>query len=179
MSSYFAGYLVEGDAAGFYERITADLARRFSIRNLALKAPPHITLKPPFDTDDIAPFQTRMVELASGIAPPLSLRGFGSFRKGTIFLDVVGSPALEQALTQAVEGLASSGEAGRPLATPIHPHVSIARHLREDRFDAIWDYLQTLSPPSFDLAFDNLTLFTHDGAGWQVEASVPIPERGS
>jgi 2'-5' RNA ligase len=49
-----------------------------------------------------------------------------------------------------------------------HPHLTIAYGNSKESFDGIWDYLQSLPVPKFDMKFDNVSLLKKVGGLWEV-----------
>lgn len=168
---YFAGYLLEGEAAAFYNTLAADLAARFGIRNLAEYIPPHFTLKAPFETRDIAPFKEQLSALAAEETPvTFLLEGFGRFReKGVIFF-YIGGEKLWECLPRIVECIAPFGDNRKELNSEVlKTHISVARRVEEPLRDEIWRYVKNLPKPRFELRFDNIALFRFEEGKWMVE----------
>ena len=78
----------------FVRRKEIDLAKRFNtIRGLL--QPPHITIKWPFETESIAPFEAYCKKLVEEIKPfDIEVNGYGFFEPKAIFLKVVSSKDL-------------------------------------------------------------------------------------
>ena len=54
---YFIGYVIKGEAGEYLYNLTREISTRFNVFALHKWAPPHITLKIPFDTpyiDDVS-----------------------------------------------------------------------------------------------------------------------------
>lgn len=167
---YFAGYLVGGEAAEYYAKIANDLAFRFGVRDLSERIPPHFTLKPPFTTDNLASFREALAALAGKEHPtPFVLEGLDSHSGGTVYLAVAQNAAFRRQAEKLVHALFPFGEHQKTLRLPFTPHVSIARYLTEEEKAKVLEYLGMLPSPRFELSFDNLTLFAHDGARWRAE----------
>ncbi len=169
---YFVGYLIEGEAAKYYQQITTDLAARFGIANLSLRIPPHFTFKPPFESDNINPFKKTLGDIASSqTSLPIDIDGFDRYGldSKTIYLNVRKDDGLNNKILKIIDQIKDFGEKKKPLPDNFRLHASIARHLTSEQSAAIWNYLQTLPPPHFELNFDNLTLFRLADKIWQTE----------
>lgn len=168
---FFTGYLIEGDAADYYKKLTEDLASRFGIDNLNEHIPPHFTFKPPFDTSNIEEFE-KMIEVLSKElkVQKIVIKGFErfDFESPTIFLNAQEDQELMIAIKKIVTTLKEYGENRNFLPDPFRLHASVARYLSKDQSDEIWSYLQTIPQPSFTLNFDNLTIFSKNGNKWEV-----------
>lgn len=165
MAPYFVGHLIEDSRAEYYGTLTADLAKRFGIEDLSKRIPAHLTLKPPFSPEDLSSFKREVEELATGTESlPLRISGFGRFGMRTIFLDIEADASLQNAAESVARSL------GAPIrSNPLHLHVSVARHLDQETFKDVWEYVQELPRPEFDTRFDNLTLFKKTGREWAIE----------
>ena len=160
--------LAEG-AQAYYEALTAELAHRFGIEDLARRSPAHATLKAPFETEEIDEFKEELRVLSERLRPvAFPIRGLASFGTKAIVLDVAADRELVESATAIVKTLAPFGTRAAVLPQPLHLHLSIARFLDPDTHARITAYLDTLPSPSFDLVFDNLTLFRHEGR-WLVD----------
>lgn len=168
---YFAGYLIEGEAGGYYKKVTADLSSHFGIKDLSKHIPPHLTLKPPFETEDITPFE----KIIEGLVEkeevlPFSIDEYGRFNleSETIFLSVQQQQNLQEKAEKILSTLADFGNNQKPVHLPLKLHASIARHLTPHKSQEIWEYVSSLPVPHFDLQFDNLTLFVFQNDNWEV-----------
>lgn len=165
---YFVGHLINGEAAEYYREITADLASRFGIKNLAEKLPPHLTLRAPFESDDIVQFERRVRRLAGQEKPMrFSIDGFGNFGDKTVFLSVKGA-GIKEKLEKIAKTLTDFDGGQKPMPTPLFSHISIARFLKPQEYGKIIEYLSRLPVPNFNLDFDNLTIFIRKENRWNI-----------
>lgn len=171
---YFIGCLIEKEPAWYYDAITADLARNFDITNLSETTPPHITIKPPFETEDLSAIETTLEQLADSIGKMhMRINGFGKFDETgkTIFLSVEMDPDDLQKIEIMIGSLEPLGN-GKTLPRPFHPHIAVARHLEPAQSKNAWNYLQNLPAPRFETNFSNLTLFRFDKPEWMIEKTL-------
>jgi 2'-5' RNA ligase len=174
MPRYYVGHLIKGDAAEYYKHITADLAERFGVKNLSEKAPPHFTFKAPFESSNIEEFEQKLGDVASRQKPaPLSIEGFGRMGK-TVFLAIKPDPELQKQANEIALALSQFGQSRRSVPIPLRFHVSVARFLKPKQLREIWDYVQTLPKPQFDVTFDGLALFVFVGRRWEIQSTWPF-----
>ncbi|HEY0010448.1 MAG TPA: 2'-5' RNA ligase family protein [Candidatus Paceibacterota bacterium] len=176
---YLLAHHIRGDAAGYYVRLTKDLEKRFGIPSLSRRSPAHITLKPPFETDDLEPVIGKLTQVSAFVPQlPLKIRGFETFRQKTIYLDVPMTPELQQWGTELASECAGLVD-GRAIPLPIKMHISVARKLAPGLYQRVMRYLGTLPIPEFDSVFDSVTLFQYVNNKWVVhrvfELSGPQP----
>jgi 2'-5' RNA ligase len=169
MKRYFIGYLIQGSAAEYYRKITADLSEKFGIKNLSLRLPPHFTFKPPFDADDLEDVKKFVDVLSKEVKNlPIVFDGFGRFSENnrTIFLKVREDEELLMSVEKIVDRLEKVGGNRLKIPKPVHLHASIARGLTPRQSKEIWAYLMTLPAPHFEMRFDNITVFELGESGW-------------
>jgi 2'-5' RNA ligase len=170
---YFVGYLIEGEAAYYYNYITTELSEKFHIKNLSERIQPHFTIKPPFESDNIEEFKKLLSQItADQKVFPICLKNFGRYSTDSPTFFISGN-ALKNNLKQIetiVDQLEPYGNNKKSLfKRPITLHCSVARHLLTEQSEEIWNYLQTLPPPQFDLKFDNLAFFRWKNTHWEID----------
>lgn len=166
---YFVGYLIEGEASDYYKKLTSDLEHRFGIKNLSSFIPPHFTFRIPFETEKIGDFEQHVDQLTTALkSTDITIKGFDKLegRRMTIFLSAT-SDAMQN-LEGVIDSLEAYDEAGKTPKRPLILHTSIARFLSPEQFEDIWNYLQTLPAPQFNLKFDNLTVFKLVDDIWEI-----------
>ncbi|MDQ3875649.1 MAG: 2'-5' RNA ligase family protein, partial [Actinomycetota bacterium] len=82
--------LLADDAHNAARRLAVELYERYRPANDGLLIPPHVTLKQPFETPELARCEELLDRVAADTAPfDLVLRGFGTFTaEGVVFIDV-------------------------------------------------------------------------------------------
>lgn len=138
----------------------------------ALKSPPHITLIPPFGSNqtDFSALQT----FAQAQEPfAVQLRHFNRFGSRVIFVDVLPEPPL--LACQAQLATFCHGRFGiKPDTRPFHPHMTVAfRDLQRAVFPAAWAYFST---QSYERTFtaEGVTILRHTGQRWVVEETFAL-----
>jgi 2'-5' RNA ligase len=175
-SRFFVGLLPPAEIQDYATQVIQELTDRYRTRTS--KAPPHITLQPPFlwPIEAISNLHTELESVASTQAPiPIKLSGFGVFAPRVLFINVVKTPELLQLQAQLMTHLETHLGIVDPVSKrrPFAPHLTIAsRNMTRQSFQAAW---AELSPRSVEFTFisDRLTLFLHNGQRWHVQAEFP------
>ena len=153
----------------FIRRIQIELNQNLGFR--ISRQSPHITIKAPFDVEEIALFSRYLEDLANEIQPfDLQLKGFGNFGEQVIFLDVEENNALSQLHWRILNDLESQ------FSIEKHPfegenvkfHASIAGYSNPADFKKAQNYLEKYQP-DFQFQVKTLGIFYHLGNdGWVV-----------
>lgn len=175
---YLIAHLLSGEAKAGHARIADELALRFKALPLRERIPPHITVKPPFETDESGIEEVERILRAFARherAAPICIRGFGRFGFKTIYLDVVKSPEAAALARRALATLA----ANLPWL-PRYPHegnklhASVARFLTRRQFRRIWRSVKDIQP-EFSFLFDSVAILKQEGKVWKVHALIALP----
>lgn len=174
---FFVAFLPPLEVDEYANSIIQELSDRYQTRTA--KAPPHITLQPPFEWSiEREPGLTKSLEtFAQGRSPvPITLRGFGAFRPRVLFINVLKSPelmALQAELMQHLEdslGIVDLKNKHRGFS----PHMTVAsRNMSPAVFHKAWADLEPRTP-SFEFLCDRLTLLLHQERGWEVQNQVEL-----
>jgi 2'-5' RNA ligase len=175
---YFIGSLLRGEVAEYYKVTCTDLANRFGIANVADIVPPHITIKTSFERPN-AEIIDEVLALNTEVKPiPISLSSWNHFGTRTIFMEgQKPDRALIEYTNTLLGKLRASGIPTSPEDREVHIRMSIARFLKPREFQDIWNYLQTVPAPKFDMTFDNVTIFykeNKDDKAWKVLKTFPL-----
>lgn len=175
---YFIGNQIRGEAAEYYKTTCEDFANRFGVENVAEIVPPHITVKSPFERPNTESIEEVLSLFTESPAIPFTLSGWNHFTNRTIFLDAPETSAELRNFIKAVQDkFRGMGIPVTPQETSSHIHMSVARFLRNDQYNAIWKYLQSTPSPKFDLMFDNLTIFVKERKeekSWKILKTFPL-----
>lgn len=143
------------------------------------KAPPHITLQPPFQwlLTRMADLEGCLAQVAHQSSPvPMVLSGFGAFAPRVLYINVLNTPellALQSTLMTTLERVLAISDA-RSKQRPFTPHLTIAsRNVTRQTFKQAWDDLQQRSVESsveWTFVSDRLTLLMHDGHRWHIHS---------
>jgi 2'-5' RNA ligase len=175
---YFIGNVIRGEAAEYFKATCADLATRFGIEDVSAIVAPHITVKAPFERSEVAMIDEVLSLVSEAPTIPLSLSKWSSFGTRTIFLDVVNPPVeLKDYMKSVLSKLRAMGINLNSQEFDPHIHMSLARFLKPDQFEKVWNYLSSMPAPQFDIRFDNLTIFQKErmeDKAWKVLKTFPL-----
>jgi 2'-5' RNA ligase len=176
-SRFFVGLMPPPAIQNYATQVIQELTDRYQTRTS--KAPPHITLQPPFlwPVDAIPNLHTGLQSAAHGHSPvPVVLSGFGAFAPRVLFINVLKTPELLQLQATLMRELETHLGIVDPVSKrrPFAPHLTVAsRNLTRQSFKQAWAELSTRSV-EFTFVGDRLTLFIHDGQRWHVQAEFPL-----
>ncbi len=173
---YFVAHLLSGDVERYYEALSREISRRFQTLPLHERVPAHITLKPPFETDEdgVQSVERALRSFARTIDPiPLTINGFGKFGFRTIYLNVNNEEAIE-----CVRKSVSFMNTHFPwMPHPIHegnkPHISVARFLDRTESRHIWRQLKD-SRVRFSTYIDNVAILRKEERKWRLHTLIPL-----
>lgn len=174
---YFIAHLLTGDAKQYHVGLTHGLALKYRIIPLHDRIPPHITVKPPFETDEagIAEVERILRSFAHHEHPlPLTIDGFGRFGFRTVYMDVYKNSEVVSLVRRAIHAL-NTHIAWMP-EYPLEGnklHASVARFLNRKQFRRIWRELRLLKP-RFESTFDNIVILKKEGRIWEVHSRIPF-----
>jgi 2'-5' RNA ligase len=181
MSRFFLAILPPPDIQDYANQIKQYFADRYASCG-AQKSPPHITLQPPFEWEDVNKtlLETFLQEFASRQSSvSIVLNGFDAFAPRVIFINVLQSQALLTLQKNLTADLAKTlGIIDQvSLSRPFSPHLTVAfRDLTKQNFQAAWREFQHRQL-HFEFTAVNLTLLHHDGKRWNVQSEFPLRAR--
>jgi 2'-5' RNA ligase len=176
---FFIALLPPAPVQAYATDVIRELSDRY--RSRTAKAPPHITLQPPFlwRLESVTDLETCLSAFAqSQPAIPITLSGFGAFAPRVLYINVLKSSELlsvqANLMAQLEEtlGIVDSQSKRRSFS----PHMTVAsRNLTRQTFQQAWTDLQP-RPVQFEFVSDRLTLLLHDGQCWQIRAEFPFSQ---
>lgn len=171
MSKYVLVYLPNKEVGEYNQRLIEEVGPKFGETfMLENPRPVHITLKSPFFMEDTSELENTIAgfvkkqKLAN-----IAVRGFGNFREKVTFLKTdfsIESLKMQKDLLEAVKVFPGI-ELGE-FDLDFKPHLTIAYGNTPETFGKIWNYLQSLPVPSYDMQFDNISLMKKFGNEWKV-----------
>ncbi|OHA80069.1 MAG: hypothetical protein A2747_00385 [Candidatus Yonathbacteria bacterium RIFCSPHIGHO2_01_FULL_44_41] len=169
---YFIAHLVKNPAAEYHRALVQYIAKRFDLKISAGYFPTHITLKAPFETQDITEAKDVLEKFtATHHALPFAVRGFGHFQNNVIFLDVELPQETSRAVKELQWALNSVPEIQWGEHEPLENlHITVAKKDIIKKFDNIWGYIEEKDIPQFDLLFDNIALLRFEDDVWIVDS---------
>jgi len=174
---FFVAFLPPPEVDAFARAVIQELGDRYHTRTA--KAPPHITLQPPFEWPlDALPALAKSLQsfAQTGTHTPIQLAGFGAFSQRVLYIKVLKTPELldlQASLMQHLEdtlGIVDLKNKRRGFS----PHMTVAsRNLYPDTFHRAWEELQPREV-NFEFVGDRLTLLVHRGYHWEHQQDFPL-----
>lgn len=166
--------LLNNECHNFIRQIQLELHDQFGFR-LSRQAP-HITVKSPFDTDDLNPFADYLERLAREVKPfEIIFDGFNYFTDQVLYLEVVENQQLTDLHWRILHDLKSDFglEAHDLEGKRMKFHASIAGFGHRAEYEWTREYLQKYQP-KFRFTADTFGLFYYldEGSGWIVNRRV-------
>ncbi|MCU0527460.1 MAG: 2'-5' RNA ligase family protein [Elainella sp. Prado103] len=157
-------------------RLIQDLSQRYHTRTA--KAPPHITLQPPFGwaptaLPDLTDYLTSFANNHPAI--PIELAGFGAFAPRVLYIHVAQTTQLMHQQAALMHGLEEHFGICDPHAQQrsFTPHLTLAsRHLTPQSFRQAWEDLQSQSLKA-NFVVNQLTLLRYE-QHWQVQSEFQL-----
>lgn len=174
---FFVALLPPAHVQDYAIDVIRELGDRYRTRTS--KAPPHITLKPPFDWPlATAPALKQQLQdfAQTQAAAPIRLSGFGAFAPRVLYVNVAKTPTLLMLQANLLAHLETSLGIVDPQSKrrPFAPHLTVAsRNLTRQTFTLAWADLQQ-RPVEFEFTVQTLTLLIHQGRQWDIHADVPL-----
>lgn len=171
---YIIAHLIEGEAKQRHEALTAELVEEFDIFPLHERIPPHLTLKRWWHSEDVNIQDVYKVLdefAATQPASPYKLADFGSFRDDVIYVDVQPSATMcetAQELIKALHKVPNLTFDEYDNGGDFHATVALGA-LKSFEFQPIWNYLQTIEQPNFNMSFDNIATLKRTEDVWEVD----------
>jgi 2'-5' RNA ligase len=172
-SRFFVALVPPLEIQAYANEVIQELSDRFQTRTS--KAPPHITLQPPFLwTVEAAPkLEECLRTFACGqLQVPVNLSGFSAFPPRVLYLNVLKTSGLLALQANLMAVLEKNLEIVDPVSKKraFSPHLTVAsRNLTHQTFKQAWSELQQRQV-EFEFVSDRLTLLIHDNQRWQVRA---------
>lgn len=136
-----------------------------------LKQPPHVTIKWPFEADDIKPFEEYCKDLAARTVPvQIIYDGYGMFDEA-FFLKVKSTPELVALHCQILDELKAFGVNKRPFEGPdqqFHTTLAMEDISYEDCVAALQESKSWEVPSPF--VSGKLALFRYTGEEWVIHS---------
>ena len=165
MAFYYLAWRPHQEIGNYATALIAELKDRFGHVGISRKAVgPHITLIPPFQTEHFEALKEVVKVTIAGMKPlQVRVNGFDCFnrRNKVIFLSIEAPPemlqlrnALAKELNAKISGLQKPFLQEKTLTW----HLTVAYREINDKFAAIWDYLQEKEKPILKESMDSLSI---------------------
>lgn len=137
----------------------------------ALTSPPHVTLFPPFQCDQVDYLKEILEKVAANMEPvEVYQDGFGSFPPKVIYINVEKSEELQAIHEKVVQALANELDIpnDRYGDKPYSPHMTLAtKDLTKENFKKAWPKFKD-QPFQARWTADAISLLKHNGKYWEV-----------
>jgi len=168
---YFIGHVIDGEAREYQRALIDELSRVFGIRNNNLRLEPHITIKAPFEFENIEEVENIIEEMIVELkSSEYKIEGFAHFNKRVVFLKVFESQMMVdvtrelQKKLRSVKRITFSAHEGKE---NIDFHATLCYSDRFN-FEKIFNFLSQKTKPSFKQRFNNITIFIKKGNRWEI-----------
>jgi len=168
---YVVVYLLRGKVQEYHEKLMKEVGPKFGedymIKN---PIPAHITLKSPFYLKNVNVLERTLKSFVRKYKPSrIEIRDFGNFDRFVSFLKIKFSKESKTMHKRLLKELTKiSGVELREFDINFKPHATIAYGNKKQTFDKIWEYLNKLNKPHFNLKFDNLTILKKPRKFWKI-----------
>ena len=167
--------IVNDSSHNFIRQIQVELNQELGFR--ISRQSPHVTIKTPFEVEEIEPLTQYLENLAKEIQPfPIRLKGFGYFGEQVIFLDVEEKDSLNQLHWRILNDLKEEFaiEPHQFEGDNVKFHASVAGYSDPEDFQNAQNYLKRYQP-DFQFQATTLGIFYHLGNdGWVVYRKISL-----
>lgn len=170
--------MLEGEAKAFHEAKGNELAERFRLIPTSLRNAPHLTLKAPFETDDVTPVDDLLDAFSMREHPqPFTLSGVGAFDLRVIYHGATFPDATRELVERFQDSLRTlPWLTFSPTETPITPHVTIAYPKNRIQAKDILARVTEESLPTFEVSLNHVALLHKPGNRWEVLRTYPLSQ---
>ncbi|MBU5593219.1 2'-5' RNA ligase family protein [Clostridium sp. MSJ-4] len=162
MKRYVIVCLIHGEAQEFHEKLVGDVCSRFNFR--PQKLPMHITLKAPFEIEDVSEIYKITEDFCSHKNRfNFIVKDFGHFRDNVIFMDIPYSKELSTLHKDYIKRLKgiSNLQWSKNEGENTKFHCTIVSRRISHKFKEAFDYVNNYSP-EFNVSFDNISIMEYN-----------------
>ena len=167
---YMLAHMLEGEAKEYHTELADRIAESFNLTPVGRHCDPRISLKAPFETNDVSDVTAAVSAFAmTEEATPFELTGFGSFEGRVVYKDIEApeeTVALVRRLQDQLREISwlqfSSHE------TPITLHTTISFPRTPEQAKEIMSYLEKEPPVKFQCMLDSISLLHKRERRWEV-----------
>lgn len=175
-SLFFIALIPPEPLRSLVQKLKARFSSSFSTKK-ALNSPPHITLIPPFRTDEaeITSIVNQIEEFVLNESTfEITLMGFGAFQPRVIYIDVEPNNNLESLQKRLSSTLMVTNEPKQ-----FKPHLTIAtRDLTPEKFRRAWNIYKN-EPFNESFHATAVYLLKHNGRSWDIYQEYPFGRQDS
>lgn len=168
---YLLVYLLSGDAEKFHNKTVREVTFKFDVNHvLNQDIAPHITLKYPFETNNIEELEDFLVNFCNNqVAEKIELDGFNHFDDRVVFMKVKFSKAALKVYESLYKELKKFAwmQWDKFDSVNMKFHSTIASDDINNKFDAIFNFLKE-KDYRFELKFDNISILKYENEHWDI-----------
>lgn len=167
-------HLLNGEAEIMHHSVMDDIAEKFDIVPFYKLMPSHLTLKRGFESDevDMMDLYERLDTFSTAhTSSEYSLKGWGQFPGKAIYIDVTASKKMSDtvaALLNSIRNMSGMNFHEYDNGGEFHASVALSA-LQPFDFEKVWNYLQTIEQPDFEMKFDNIAILKKPEDVWVVD----------
>ena len=155
---YAIVYLLKGKARGYHIGLVSEISKKFQLRNLNDCVMPHVTLKSPFEGEDIKIVENLIEDYSRRMKKVgIELKGFSDFDKKVLFFDFVSSSDAFEIQKGLINILDFAGLDMGEFDRKWKPHSTLAYFDNDYKFEEVKRYLSG-GNPNYKMFFDNISI---------------------
>lgn len=173
---YSIFYIIKGEAGKYNQKLIKKVGPMFGENYMVEHyLPAHITLKSPFEIDNIQKVERVLKKFVKEQNPAkIKINGFGNFRKFVSFMKTEFSISAFKIQRDLIKELKKIGINPHEFDIKFKPHMTIAYGNTKKSFNGIWNYLGKLDKPEFNLMLNNLAIMKKGKTQWNVHKEFKI-----
>lgn len=167
---YVITYMIHGEPEDYQKKLIKTLSKLSGEMHLIEKPiPSHMTLKSPFETEQIKEVEKIIKEFTVQSRPfKFKIKKFGNFRKFVAFLKPTPRYKFRRVQKNLLKSLKKiSWLEITPHDKSFHPHATLAYGNSKNSFAQIWRYLKSIPKPDFEMEFNNISIMKKSKGLWK------------
>ena len=163
---YIIVFLIEGNLKTKLDNLRKDISKKFNVSE-ALKYPTHMTLKGPFETNNIGPVEDFLQEYTDQCKSfTLKLNNFGHFKSRTCFVNISKSSKLTKIRNKVIDTTIKLLNLPSDPKDHLIPHITLAyKDVTPETFEKIKNYLKDKQIKE-NVDFNNITILQYSANKW-------------
>jgi 2'-5' RNA ligase len=167
MKLYFIAMIARGKDASKIRSIQEEMCRLYEVCQ-ALKSPPHITLIPPFRSNE--EYEPVLIDFLKNYGTrefPTHASQMNHFDDRVIFIDVEKIPELDSLQRELRNALVEHKLISPRTDRRFHPHITIGHRNLKPVFKEAWTHFSR-TPLNLSIELSGPVLLKHDGSKWKI-----------
>lgn len=159
---------LNGKALKFHDKLTTEVCSKFNLKRT--KLPGHITLKAPFESENIDELINMLESLVkTNNKAPISVHGYDHFRNDVVFMKTIFSKEANGVYNEFYKLLKTlswlqwkKNEDSQRIF-----HTTIVSKKIKNKFNEIWEYINEFQC-NFHIYFDNISIYIWEENTWRL-----------